>query len=245
MDNQNSSSGDLDIESSLVPLAKWINPRHLQPDAVLACHQSLESHPLSLVVLDDFLRPDVAARISNFLKQEAEYKRVFQNRSKEYLNEEQWNVLPQPERFYRFLTLKRVKPTCLMSQNWLTFLTFSKIYKSPAYFSLMEAVSGMKFSDAHPAGIHGHEVDDVLDWHADAGRNKDFCGVLYLSQDWKNEDGGELEIRCEGEKNFLLTPTFNRLVLFKTTNRAVHRVRPHAPPAANKVRYCHVCWYKK
>ncbi|MDD5058027.1 MAG: 2OG-Fe(II) oxygenase family protein [Sideroxydans sp.] len=245
MDNQNFSSGNFDIDPSLVPLAKWINPQHLQTGAVLACHQSLESHPLSLVVLDDFLLPGVADRISNFLKQEAEYKRVFQNRSKEYLNEQQWNVLPKSEQFYRFLTLKRVKPSCLMSQNWLTFLAFSEIFKTPAYFSLMEAVSGMKFSDAKPAGIHGHEVNDVLDWHADAGRNKDFCGVLYLSPDWTCEDGGELEIRCKSENNFLLTPVFNRLVLFKTTNQAVHRVRPHAPSAANKVRYCHVCWFKK
>lgn len=111
--------------------------------------------------------------------------------------------------------------------------------------TFMEPVSGMRLGEAKITGIHGHEADDTIAWHAGAGRNKDFCGVYYLSPDWLSEDGGELELRREGMKNLLLNPSFNRLALFKADKQSVHRVRPHAPSAVNKVRYSGVLWYKK
>jgi Rps23 Pro-64 3,4-dihydroxylase Tpa1-like proline 4-hydroxylase len=233
------------IDPSLSPLLKWINPAHLQFENLQAYQRRLESDPLSLIVLDDFLLPGVADRISCFLREEAEYKREYQSRSKEFLSPEAWEALPEAERLYRFLILQRVKPSCQMSKNWLTFLAFNDMFKQPPCFSFMESVSGMRFCDARIAGIHGHEIEDMITWHADAGRNKDFCGVFYLTPDWDETNGGELEIKRESQENYLLTPLFNRLVLFKTDKQTVHRVRPHAPTAANKVRYSYVFWYKK
>lgn len=233
------------IDPSLSSLAKWINPLHFQMENLQASHKRLESDPLSLLVLDDFLLPSVADRIANFLREEAEYKREYQSRSKEFLNQDAWEELPEAERLYRFLVIHRVKPSCLMSKNWLTFLAFNDIFKQFPCFSFMESVSGMQFCDARIAGIHGHEAEDMITWHADAGRNKDFCGTLYLAPDWNESDGGELEIKRESEENFLITPAFNRLVLFKTDKQTVHRVRPHAHSALDKVRYSYVFWYRK
>lgn len=238
----NSTDGRKD--STLPPLIKWINPQHLLTANLAGLHRQLEASPQSMVAIDNFLLPAVAERIALFLRKEAEYERIYQSRSKQYLNREEWDALPEEERFYRFLTIKRVRPECRMSPNWLTFLGFNDMLKHASCSSFMEAISGLQFMDARIAGIHGHEVDDMIAWHADAGRNKDFCGVLYLSPDWLEEDGGELELRREGMENLLLYPAFNRLVLFKTDKQTVHRVRPHAPSAINKVRYSYVFWYK-
>ena len=87
-------------------------------------------------------------------------------------------------------------------------------------------------------GIHTYDDGDYLDIHCDAGihpitRQKKHCTLgIYLSKDWREDNGGHLEIwegsninqddrrleRCI-EK---ILPTFNRLILFDNTNYAWH-----------------------
>lgn len=87
-------------------------------------------------------------------------------------------------------------------------------------------------------GIHKYDNGDYLDIHSDAGihpdtkQKKHITLGIYLSKNWKEENGGHLEI-WDGDSvlnnNAKLTkcynrilPEFNKLVLFTNTNNAWH-----------------------
>ena len=58
-------------------LAAWIQPRHLDDQALEAYRSAFTSHPARLVIIRDFLAPDVADRLGRFLANEAEFKPEF------------------------------------------------------------------------------------------------------------------------------------------------------------------------
>lgn len=91
-------------------------------------------------------------------------------------------------------------------------------------------------------GIHKYDHGDKLDIHVDAGlhpitKNKKQVTLgIYLSRDWKQENGGHLEL-WEGENSVnnnaklikcveKILPLFNTLVLFKCNDYAWHG-NPH------------------
>lgn len=87
-------------------------------------------------------------------------------------------------------------------------------------------------------GIHKYSNGDYLDIHSDAGNHpitgqkKHVTLGIYLSKNWSEENGGQLEI-WDGEsvvnddakihtKINSFIPLFNKLVLFNNTNNAWH-----------------------
>jgi len=112
---------------------------------------------------------------------------------------------------------------------------------SPAFVDHLSTIVGTQlYNDPTKNwwGIHTYDDGDYLDIHCDAGIHpttgqKKHCTLgIYLSKDWREENGGHLEIwegtninqddrrleRCI-EK---ILPTFNRLILFDNTNHAWH-----------------------
>ena len=58
-------------------LNDWIQPQHLQGAAIESYKRAFASHPARLLVLKDFLRDEVAEKLSRFLSQEARFKSVY------------------------------------------------------------------------------------------------------------------------------------------------------------------------
>ena len=87
-------------------------------------------------------------------------------------------------------------------------------------------------------GIHKYKNGDYLDIHSDAGihpinnMKKHITLGIYLSKNWKEDNGGNLEIwegdsvlKKKPELNKCITkilPSFNKLILFNNTNNAWH-----------------------
>ena len=55
-------------------LDSWIQSQHLEPQALDTYRRAFGSHAARLVVLKDFLVPQVADRLARFLTSEAEFK---------------------------------------------------------------------------------------------------------------------------------------------------------------------------
>lgn len=92
---------------------------------------------------------------------------------------------------------------------------------------------GYEFHLAHyPKGGH---YDKHLDQFNNRN-NRTISMVIYLNKDWKNGDGGELEIYGKDGSSFLVEPLENRCVMFKSA------VVPHAVLAASKPRYSLTGW---
>ena len=54
-------------------LKSWIEAQHLEDAALEQYRDAFLSHPARLLRINDFLQPDVAERLSRFLREEAEF----------------------------------------------------------------------------------------------------------------------------------------------------------------------------
>ena len=87
-------------------------------------------------------------------------------------------------------------------------------------------------------GLHELRNDGFLNIHADFNRHpkmkldRRLNILIYLNKDWKNEYGGQLQLwdknmkKCEQN----IVPTFNRMVIFSTTDSSYH---------GNPIKVCH------
>ena len=95
-------------------------------------------------------------------------------------------------------------------------------------------LSGYEFHFAnYPPGTHYAK-------HLDQFRNRNnrlISFILYLNEDWKKGDGGELEIFKKDKSSFLVEPVAGRCVMFKSA------VVPHQVLKANKNRYSLTGWF--
>ncbi|WP_306013589.1 MULTISPECIES: 2OG-Fe(II) oxygenase [unclassified Allomuricauda] len=103
------------------------------------------------------------------------------------------------------------------------------IFNRYCYLSL----SGYEFHLAHyPLGGH-------YDKHLDQFENRNnrmISIIIYLNDDWKQGDGGELEIFEKDGSSFLVEPLAGRCVMFKSAEV------PHAVLKAHKSRFSLTGW---
>src|SRR5947209_2577797 len=106
-------------------LGAWIQPQHLDDAALEKSRQSYTSHPARLVVIRDFLQPQIADRLSRFLSSEAEFKAEYGLYTKEGASkEEDWLSAKDEDRFFKYGKLVGTPPQFQTSPNALTYLQF-------------------------------------------------------------------------------------------------------------------------
>lgn len=187
-------------------------------DFKLKKNEYLNAEPFPHCIITDILDKDFALELQ-----------------KEILNisEEKWDRYDNPfEKKYTLRDKFNLPKNCkklfdyLNSKNFLNQL--SNIVDEELYLD--------KNKNWH--GIHKYIDGDFLDIHSDAGLHpvyelkKHITLGIYLSKNWKEENGGHLEI-WEGEDinkkdckllncvNKIL-PSFNKLIMFDNTNNAWH-----------------------
>lgn len=121
--------------------------------------------------------------------------------------------------------------------------------QSPAFLRFLSDVTGVGAADdvehsggplrpdpaQFGAGVHRVQRDGHLSLHADfnvhrgSGLYRRLNVLVYLNSDWRPEHGGQLELwgglggsGSEPRRCVALAPLFNRLVLFRITDDAVH-----------------------
>jgi hypothetical protein len=83
------------------------------------------------------------------------------------------------------------------------------------------------FLRAEGGGYHRIEPGGRLAVHADFNRSEDglfrrLNMIVYLNEDWTEADGGALELWDDGGKAAEILPTFNRTLVFETSDRSFH-----------------------
>lgn len=100
-------------------------------------------------------------------------------------------------------------------------------------------------------GMQEMGAGDVLGLHLDAdthalsGMHRAVNAILFLTPDWREEWGGNLELWSEDKSRRVasIAPVFNRLVLFAATDTSWHGIpQPLACPADAK-RKTLACWW--
>lgn len=97
-------------------------------------------------------------------------------------------------------------------------------------------------ADTIGGGMHQSPPGAFLDVHVDFSRHPVWDGwdrrvnlLVYLNEDWTDEDGGTLVLGDER-----IVPTFNRTVMFETTDESWHG---HPDPVKDRVRRSIAVYY--
>lgn len=186
-----------------------------------ALHDSFRNAtPFPHVVIDDFLAKDVAERVLHeYPTPSASAWCVYDNPIERKYARNDFDGLPLIARVFSTL-------------------------QSSATIDAMRTISGIPDLEndphLHGAGLHYHPRGGKLDMHLDysihpiTGKERRLNLILYLNPSWKDEYGGHLELwdkdfsECEAS----ILPSFNRAVLFQTSDLSYHGMpRPlRCPP---------------
>ncbi|HEY0404498.1 MAG TPA: 2OG-Fe(II) oxygenase [Pyrinomonadaceae bacterium] len=188
----------------------------LSPERLTTLAQELSgayaaAEPFPHVVIDDLLPADAARRVAdNFpAAEEIDWHRFANPRQKKFAAEDE----TQMEENARWL---------LYQLNSATFVRF------------LETLTGIEGLIPDPyftgGGLHQIERGGYLKIHADFNRHPKFKLerrlnlLLYLNQNWQEEYGGHLELWDKEMTHFVrrILPTFNRCVIFNTTDTSYH-----------------------
>lgn len=96
------------------------------------------------------------------------------------------------------------------------------------------SLSGQEFHLTHypPGGGYARHLDQFSDRN-----NRMISMVIYLNEDWRAGDGGELELVDSGGREHRVQPLAQRCILFKSA------VVPHGVRQAGKDRYSITGWF--
>ena len=146
------------------------------------------------------------------------------------------------ERFDRYENPFEQKYTLRDKLNYPPLLKALFAYlESQTFIDKLSTIVGHRLlvdSNRHFNGVHTYDNGDKLDVHVDAGRHpetklkKQVTLGIYLSQNWKDDYGCELEI-WNGDSAHVsdlkiynlekkITPVFNRLIIFTNEDNSWH-----------------------
>lgn len=231
----------------LTLLDPWIQPRHLQADALLSYRKSFETHPARFVVLKRFLQEAVAERLSRFLREEAEFcvEYGLYSTGEEAASEEEWLRAAAEDRFFRFSKLVGTPSQYKFSLNTLTYLRFRKAFQEPNFRTFFQELSGMRLGWSDDFGSHMMKAGDFLRPHTDNNRNRRLALVIYLSPGWEPCFGGALNM-IDGQGNRArIEAEYNSMVVFDVAAGTTHFVDAIIPDAEDRVRLTIGGWYHK
>jgi len=227
-------------------LRSWIQGHHLEDEALARYRHAFVSHPVRLLWLKDFLQPDVAERLSRFLKAEAEFTTEYGLYSVEgAVPEERWLAAESDDRFFRLSKLKGTAREFQVSRNALTYVQFRQAFQRPEFREFFEAVSDLALGWSDDFGSHSMIQGDFLRPHSDDNRNRQLALVIYLSPGWEPRFGGVLHVVDKDGRETTIPPEYNSLVAFDVLTESQHLVSPITPAAGPDARLTIGGWYHK
>ena len=227
-------------------LAPWIQPQHLEERALAGYRDAFTSHPARLIVIRDFLVPEVAARLSRFLHQEAEFRSEFGLYSIEgTVTEQDWLRAADEDRLFRLGRLVGTPPQFRTSPNALTYLQFRMTFQRPEFRAFFESVAGMPLGASDDFGAHAMAQGDLLRPHSDDNKNRQVALVIYLTPDWRREYGGALRVIHKDEAFTDVEPVYNSVIAFDVLTAPAHFVFPIQAAAGPAKRLSIGGWYHK
>jgi hypothetical protein len=225
-------------------LAPWIAEQHLDDATVAGYARAFAEDPARMLLLPDFLRPEVAARLAGFLASDADFEVEHGLYSVEgAVSAEAWESAPEDDRFFRFGKLRSAKPEAALSDNALTYMRFRAFVTDPAFREFCEAMTGLSLGPSDDFGAHAFHAGDFLKDHDDANKDRRLALVMYLTPGWQPEFGGGLRMQDPSGNARLYEATFNGLAVFDTLAGTRHRVETVEERAGDLARCTFGGWF--
>jgi Rps23 Pro-64 3,4-dihydroxylase Tpa1-like proline 4-hydroxylase len=227
-------------------LGAWIQPQHLQDDAVNRYREALQSHPAKVVVLEQFLVDKMSQRLTAFVTSEAQFKKEYGLYSEEgTVSEERWMAADDEDRFFKLGRQAPGSGQFSMSPNTLTYLKFRQTFQRPEFKQFFEEISGLSLGASDDFGVQSFTTGDFLRPHSDDNRDRRLALVLYLSPQWETDFGGALRMFHPDGDSSVIVPGYNSVVVFDVLAGTSHLVEPVTPAAGDHARLTIGGWYHK
>lgn len=232
-------------------LGAWIDERHLAPATVESRRETFSTQAPPALVLHDFLRAHVAARVSRFLLEEAEFSR---RRGLKHENPAgtKWDDIPGPERLFDYEVLTGARAEALSSPNYRSYRALERAIRDPRTRALFEALTGMTLGEVMFGGRRMCRGDFLVE-HTDAAQDRLISFVIYLTPSWERSWGGSLMLtdRREGqgedqerdERRAEIVPDYNSIVIFDAA--LWHWVEPFADALGERARVSCSGWFRR
>lgn len=231
-------------------LGSWIQPRHLQNEAIKHHHQLFTSHPARLLVIKQFLLDEVAESLSRFLTDEAAftlshglYSNANRHGNVPDIGEQAWREAEPRNRFYRFSEIIGALAEYRSSANLTAFRNFVAALKGDAFRAYFEEVSGIDLGPTPLVNAYSYSVGDFLSLHTDDVKDKRLSFVFYLSPQWEPGFGGTLHLIDPDGNVLQISPEHNNLLIFDVTARTEHFISPVEASAGDKARMTISGWF--
>jgi hypothetical protein len=224
-------------------LEPWIQPRHLDEESLERCRKEMFAHPAKMLLLEDFLVPAKADKLTRFLEQEAQFGKEYGLYSDGSVSEEAWEAADAAARMSRLSRLAGIPSEFQMSPNALTYLQFRQALQQPAFIGFFEAATGLDLGGSDDFGVHAMSEGDFLRPHSDDIKGRRIALVIYLSEDWQASYGGTLVMTDPTGSDSRVDPKHNSIVIFDVLADTMHQVEPITAEAAGRARYTIGGWY--
>lgn len=187
-----------------------ISDRLFKDDVIQQMKEAFNEHHYRRIVIDDFLKPEAADMIYDNFPGEDQMRRHYKG-----LNEQK----SEGSSFDNYHPIFEEVRQSIMSHDWT---------------KVLDEITGFENltlpDDFRGAGVHQGFDGSFLDIHVDFNihpvldLHRRLNLLIYLNKDWKDEYGGHLELwnpdvsECEE----VISPDFNRCVIFATTEDSFH-----------------------
>ena len=181
--------------------------------AIENCDNFANNSPFPHIVFDNFMPLEIASALS------LEYPSVKNLQGSFKLHDHQYASRHFLEDSTHFPINLKLFSQAISSRSFLLFLETLSGIKSlipDPYF-----MGGGAMVTAHGGFLNIH-VD--FNWHQKLQSWRRLNALFYLTEDWKEEWGGNLELWSEDGKHKVteIAPLFNRVVIFSTTSKSFH-----------------------
>jgi hypothetical protein len=203
---------------------------HVRADASAYAQRFVRREPFRHVVIDEFFAPDYAAQLL------AEFPPF-----------ERGNARNENGEIGNKATVEKVRGL------GPAYSALDDLVQSPALLSLVGRLTGIPDLLYDPwyfgGGTHENRDGQELDPHVDFNRHpverwhRRLNLIVYLNHEWDDAWGGSLELHSDprelDDRVTLVTPAYNRCVIFETTETSWHgfsRIgrKPGSPPLSRK-----------
>lgn len=229
-------------------LIKWVQPQHLNSQAIEQLKSLSKTQLEAGVFLDNFLKEECLARLQRTLSDEATFKANYRVYSNKYdVTEEEYYSHAEKELFFHFNELCGVKPEYAMSINWLTYLRFHHDYHL-GMSALLGDIIGTQLS-ARGQSTFIIRQHNSLRRHNDYRPGRKICTILYLSNEWNPQYGGDLVMSYKEKESGEIRVVNriahhpNRLVIFSVNRNTFHHVTSLTELGKDKCRCSYVRWF--
>jgi len=225
-------------------LVPWVSDELLTGAHLEELHTQMRAHPARMLVVRNFLAPDVAEALATFLRDGVEYRLEHGLYSKDGgVQADEWDLAPDEDRFFRFEKLAGIRPEAALEPSTITYMRFRSWVTQAAFRGFMEELTGLPLGESDDFGIHRFRRGDFLRDHDDDNRNRRIALVMYLTPDWQPEYGGALAMQHPDGTVETVQAEFNSMVVFDVAVESTHHVQPISDAAGERGRCTFGGWF--